>query len=400
MTVLVACAVLALAQEDLEGDVDVFLAEDFEEPTMSRRPSTTRAPNTAALERVLIAQQKELVRLWNSTQRVNNLKRVSDFFFQQERHTAGEEWKKFQRLALAVRLTKLNETIIRRRAPTAFQNLRLGVDHHAVEQELALFTSMTVIFGVFLVVLAVAAALMVKHRTVVEGFWVALVVLAMLACCVNIVCASLGRLPRDFGSPIMFSFDVLEFIVYTLLAAMVATYAVVLCKALYLVVFPDKGAVPRLAMIAPFAVVGCACCYGMFAVFYPYFSGNFLYNVSTLVFMMLTSAIALVLTVACAAAAVKSRSPASIGMVGASLVLFLAWTVLTVLRGLFSFFYFDQFTLECIVVLIQAITLVEVVVFLLLSLTRISKGKQSAADASGYSELQEEDRIPLRYAEF
>ncbi len=434
LLVLCAAFLLATAQEDVDAAVDSFLGDEFGDSTTmtttttSVAPTTTVAPETTAplttvapttkaavtkrpvvdtkaMHEWLMAQQRELLKLHATAMLLNNATSGTGAQYQFARYNTITAMKRFRVVSAAVRNSNATQATKMRRAPAAVFNLTLGVVGMSGEAY-AFMNARMALFGVLTVVFVASLVLMVLHRRVVERFWVALLVPSLVASVVNIVFAAIERMPRDFDSPLALAIAVFDFLYTALLTGVLMLYTIVLCRALYAVAFPDKGPLTVVATIVPLCVLAAAIVYGIFALVYALTSGQFLLNVTPLLFYLLASTVALVLVAACVLSVIKRPSLPSALLLGASLLLFGAWCASTVLEALIMLvsrsIYGMPFAATAVAT--QVLTLAEVAVYLLLQLVNVMRSKSTpkSADDSwqeepGYSELEEEN-VPRRYS--
>ncbi len=404
--VVASLLAVAVAQQDVDAAVDSFLKDDWR--TTTEGGKTTSPGNVInETERAwLVEQEKVLVSLWEVAHRHDNSTTQPNALYQAVMHNSMLTARRFALLAASVRARASQSEEGKKLAPSAFLSLKL-------EREVTFKGTCTrfsiageVIFGTLLVVFIVIAIVMIRFRMVAEKFWVALLIMSIVASAAKLVFSSLGRISLGIDSPLDTAVLVCDLFYRAIVAAIVTFYAVILCSALFSASFPERENLPRIVVVSPFVVLACAVIYGVIAVIYPVVSGVFALNLSNLVLFALTATFALVLVVFCAIAAVKTRVLQSALVLAASLLLFSLWLTTLVFLGLYTFVSMESFVVPFVSSLMtaEAVTLIEVAIFLLVSLwsarrkTPLNERSRKSV-AGGYEELSQEQQVPLRYAE-
>ncbi len=390
------CLVAAAAAQDDPADVDPLVGQVFDDGE-SDDPSLTAspAPLPTVDEQWLMSKRRELVALNDTANKRTEEARG-------RRNSSFVHYVRVLRKIIAAvhRYNELAaEVAARNVSSTRFAPIHPG--YWGGASDMPFSTAREVVFGVLLVAFAVLAVLMVLNRSVVEKFWVVLLVVSLVVIGLTILQASLERVKRELDSSLVLALEVLGFVYQSLLTVTVTVCATVLCKALYAAAYPDRPHLSPLVFIVPLCAVGAAICYGIFALVYPVVTGVYLVNATNLICYSLATANCLALAIACLLSVIRKPSLQSAIVFVACLLLFAVSTVSLVLLAMYTFVSMINFeiALGLMSVIAPALGFTELWLYLFFSVRNVSKRKSVASDAANECSELSEMRVPLRYAE-
>ncbi len=422
LVALVVLLAVAAAQDDLEASVDAFLSDDLGEDGPESGVSTTAGPQqtapptaaTPSAEQVqwLREQQAVLFELYQvSMRRTNetrNWTKRSQMHFQRMKHHVVGATKRFNALRLKLRAEAKHRDLDRNttlaHAPLVWNKALVGAKS---SREPGFFIARVTVYSVFILWLAVLGILMIRHRLVIQSFWVALLVMSFVASVLGMVFSTLTSGRIAFASPLVTALEVAAFISLALLVSIVILFALLLCSALYTATFPDKGPLPRVVYIVPSVAFAATVCYGLVIQIYSAVTGVYVLDVSSVVLYALGALACLSLICFNVICFMKKPARQPLIILVASALLFAAVAVTVVLQAMFDFVSYSQFLdpYRGMLIVTPAIALAEVAVYLSFSLASVMPRKSHGVDlhqdvpVEGFSELPDA-RVPLRYAEY